>query len=80
MKKPSPEQFEEWRSHPVTEWLFDTFLAAEMVRTRESFQDRAWEGDLSEVAHATHRERYETLDWVRGLDMQTIDETLEKQE
>jgi len=70
---------EEWRANPVTEW-FMGFLEAEMTRTKQSFQDRAWEGDLSEVAHATHRERYETLDWLRGLDMQTIDETLEKQE
>lgn len=78
--KPTPEQFEEWRGHPVTEWLLDTFVPAEMARTRESFQDKAWEGDLSEVSHASHRERYETLDWLRSLDMQTIEQTLEMQE
>jgi hypothetical protein len=78
--KPTPEQFEAWRANPVTEWLLDTFVAAEMQRTRESFQDRAWEGQADEIAHATHRERYETLDWLRSLDMETIEQTLEMQE
>ncbi len=80
MIKPTPEQWEEWRSHPVTEWLFDNFVPAEMRRTRETFEERAWEGMGDPIAHATHRERYDTLDWLRGLDMATIDETLEKQD
>jgi hypothetical protein len=78
--KPTQEQFEEWRSSPITEWLFDTFVPAEMLRTRESYQNRAWEGGADEVAHATHRERYETLDWLRGLDMTTIDEVIKRSE
>lgn len=80
MIKPTPEQFEEWRSHPVTEWLLDKFLVAEMLRTREAFQDRAWEGQIDPVTHATHRERCDTLEWICGLDIETIEETLEKQE
>lgn len=78
--KPTPEQFEEWRSHPITEWLLDSFVPAEMLRTRESFQDKAWEGHGDEIAHATHRERYDTLDWLRGLDMPTIEAILKEQE
>ncbi len=78
--KPTPEQFEEWRSSPVTEWVLDAFLKAEMMRTKAAFQERAWEGQGDEIAHATHRERHDTLDWVRSLDMQTINETLEMQE
>ena len=78
--KPTAAQFDEWRANPITEWLFDTFVPAEMARTREAFQDRAWEGQVDEVAHATHRERYETLEWLRSLDMATIEETLEMQE
>lgn len=78
--KPTPEQFEEWRANPVTEWLLDTFVANEMRRTRETFEERAWEGQGDPITHATHRERYETLDWLRGLDMQTIEATLEMQE
>lgn len=78
--KPTPEQFEAWRANPITEWVLDTFVPAEMARTRESFQDRAWEGHADDIAHAAHRERYETLEWLRGLDMTTIDETLEMQE
>jgi hypothetical protein len=80
MIKPTAEQFEEWRASPVTEWLFDTFLLGEMSRTRATFEERAWEGQGDEITHATHRERHDTLDWVRTLDMTTIEETLEMQE
>lgn len=80
MIKPTAEQFEEWRSHPVTEWLLDAFVPAEMLRTREAFQDQAWEGQAGEVIHATHRERYDTLEWLRALDMGTIDQLLESQD
>lgn len=80
MIKPTPEQFEEWRASPVTAWLFDAFLAKEMGRTHTAFQSRAWEGQIDPITHAQHRERYDTLDWVRSLDMQTINETLERQE
>lgn len=80
MIKPTPEQFEEWRASPVTEWLMDTFLLGEMSRTRAAFEERAWEGLGDPIAHATHRERHDTLEWVRSLDMPMIDETLERQE
>lgn len=79
--KPSPEAFEQWRASPVTEWLLDTFLKAEMERTKRVFQEMCWEepGGPPEDG-ATYRERYETLDWVRGLDMEIIEKTMETQE
>jgi hypothetical protein len=82
--KPTPEQFEAWRANPVTEWLLDTFVAAEMRRTRETFQDAAWDADPRSFdfarQQAFHLERYQTLDWLRSLDMETIEQTLEMQE
>jgi hypothetical protein len=79
MHKPSPDQFEGWRANPITEW-FMKFLAAEMARTKQNFQEQAWEGHGDGIAHATHRERYETLDWVRGLDMAAIEATMGMQD
>jgi len=81
--KPSPEAFEQWRHSPVTEWLLDTFLKAEMERTKRTFEAAAWDGgfgELHRIVHASHRERYETLDWMRGLDMEIIEKTMEMQE
>lgn len=82
MIKPTPQQFEEWRASPITEWLLDTFVKAEMARTRQIYQNGAWEGGFSndEIAHAAHRERYDTLDWLRSLTMETIEATMEMQE
>jgi hypothetical protein len=78
--KPSPEAFEQWRHSPVTEWLLDTFLKAEMERTKRTYQDRAWEGHDEPEDFHTCRERYETLDWIRGLDMAIIEDTMEMQD
>jgi hypothetical protein len=78
--KPSPEAFEQWRGSPVTEWLMDTFLKAEMERTKRTYQDRAWEGQDEPEDFTACRERYETLDWIRGLDMEIIEKTMEMQE
>jgi hypothetical protein len=80
MIKPTREQFEEWRSHPVTEWVMDRFLAAEMRRTRGAFDERAWAGGVDAADHRVYRERHDTLDWVRGLDMATIEDSLKEQE
>lgn len=80
MIKPTPEQFEEWRSSPVTEWLLDKFVPAEMARTKATFQERAWAGSADEADHRVYRERHDTLEWVRGLDMPTIEETLKEQD
>ena len=77
--KPSTEAFEQWRASPVTEWLLDVFLKSEMERTKRTFELRAWEGVNAPEDWATHRERYETLDWVRGLDMEFIEKTMEMQ-
>ena len=76
--KPSPEAFEQWRASPVTEWLMDTFLKAEMERTKREYQERAWHG-MGDVL-AEYRERYETLEWVRSLNVEIIEETMEMQE
>lgn len=78
--KPTPEAFEQWRASPVTEWLMDVFLKAEMERTKRTFQDRAWNGQDEPEDFTSCRERYETLDWVRGLDMEIIEGTMEVQE
>lgn len=81
--KPTPEQFEEWRANPITEWLFDTFVPAEMARTKKRFEELAWDGGLGQAYtefHRVHRERFDTLEWLRGLDMETIEQTLEMQE
>lgn len=78
--KPSPEAFEQWRASPVTEWLLDVFLKAEMERTKQTFASRAWEGRVEGEDWTSCRERYETLDWVRGLDMEIIKKTMEMQE
>jgi len=78
--KPSPEAFEQWRASPVTEWLLDVFLKAEMERTKRTFEARAWQGVGSPDDWLTHRERYETLDWVRNLNVEIIEETMEMQE
>jgi hypothetical protein len=78
--KPGREEFDAWRSGPIAEFFFNTFLAGEMARTKQNFQDQAWEGHGDEIALATHRERYETLEWLCGLDMAEIEATLEKQE
>lgn len=75
--KPSPEAFEQWRASPVTEWLLDTFLRAEMERTKREFQERSWGGEDDVLRE--YRERYETLDWIRGLDMEIIEKTMEMQ-
>lgn len=79
LAKPSAEQFEQWRANPMTEWVMG-FLAAEMARTRRECDERAWHGPLDAAAHAAYRERHETLDWLRTLDMDTIERTLEMQE
>lgn len=76
--KPTPEAFEQWRASPVTEWLLDTFLKAEMERTKLTFQEQAWEDGAPDLA--VYRERHETLDWVRSLDMEIIEKTMEVQE
>jgi hypothetical protein len=76
--KPTPEAFEQWRHSPVTEWLMDTFLKAEMERTKRMYQALAWQD--AEPDLYVHRERYETLDWIRGLDMEIIEKTMEMQE
>jgi hypothetical protein len=76
--KPSPDAFEQWRHSPVTEWLLDIFLVAEMERTKRTFQDQAWSG--SEPDLVAHRERYETLEWIRGLDMELIEQTIGMQD
>jgi hypothetical protein len=76
--KPSPEAFEQWRGSPVTSWLLDDFLGAEVERTKKTFQDQAWGG--SEPDLAAYRERYDTLQWIRGLDMEIIEKTMEMQE
>lgn len=80
MIKPTPEQIEEWRANPVTEFVLDTFLAAEMARTKRAFQDRAWEGSADEADHRVYRERHDTLEWVRQLDAETIELALKEQE
>lgn len=77
--RPSPEAIEEWRAHPVTEWLLDTFLAGEMRRTKRAFQEAAWASGVSDETRAVHLERYETLEWIRALDNETIDHALESQ-
>lgn len=76
---PTDEAFEEWRSHPVTEWFMDEFIPAEMRRTRAAFADAAWSGTADGVIHAAHRERHDTLEWVRSLDVETINHALESQ-
>lgn len=78
--KPSPESFEQWRASPVTEWLMDVFLKAEMERTKRAFQDLAWAGQSEPGSWMVYQERHETLDWVRSLDMKIIEKTMEMQE
>ncbi|HTD72095.1 MAG TPA: hypothetical protein VK652_01105 [Steroidobacteraceae bacterium] len=78
--KPSPEDFEQWRASPVTEWFMDTFLKAEMARTKQTYEHRAWEGVAADEDWTSCRERYETLDWVRGIDITDIEKTMEMQE
>lgn len=75
--KPSPDAFEEWRASPITQWVLDSFLAAEMERTKRTYQERAWGGVAGPEDQGICRERYETLAWVRGLDMMLINEVLE---
>lgn len=80
MIKPTPEQFEEWRANPVTEWLMNAFLTAEMRRTKAAYQHIAWERYGSDAEHRAYRERHDTLEWLQQLDMPTIEATLTEQE
>lgn len=79
MNKPTPEEFEAWRGHPVTQWMLDIFVAAEMKRTRERFNEIAWYNRNAEEVRVAHRERHDTLDWLRTLNMETVNELLEQQ-
>lgn len=63
----TPEQWEEWRAHPATEWFFEKFLRNEVRRTKHVAMTAAWANPMSEREHAAYRERADAFAWLRNL-------------
>ena len=48
--QPSKEEFTEWQSHPVTEWVFAA--SGKAARSQKmKWAELAWEGDLDPMLH-----------------------------
>lgn len=72
------DEFTVWREHPVTQAYFEK-IAEEVDRTRKSWEEQAWvKGDLSDRTHASHRERVDTLEYMRNLEFEDIFEQEDK--
>ncbi len=74
--KLTPEDFEAWRTSPLTRLVLDRFLGEQMGLTRGTHQELGWEGLLDPERHAALRERYETLEWIQGLSFEELSEWL----
>lgn len=74
--KLTPEEFEAWREAPMTRLILDRYIAAEKAVTRETHDAAAWELPLDPAEHAALRERYETLEWIQGLNFEELSEWL----
>lgn len=62
-----PDEFTNWREHPVTKAYYER-IEAEAARTRSNWQQIAWEqGNLSEREYAYHKARAETLEFMASL-------------
>lgn len=56
------DEWDDWRDHPVTVWLFDTFLKNEIEATKQEFIDYAWgRAGNDPIKHASLFERANVL-------------------
>jgi hypothetical protein len=78
--KLTPDDFEIWRTSPLTQLVLDRFLGAEQDRTEAQLIGEAWEGPMTPERHAALRERYETLGFVRGADFEQLNDWLTERE
>lgn len=74
--KLTADDFEAWRHSPLSELILSKFLTAEMQKTRAGHEGASWQGPLADSDHAAYRERYETLEWLKNLTFEEVDEWL----
>lgn len=56
------DEWEDWRDHPITAWLFDSFLTNEIEATKQEFVSYAWgKAGNDPVKHASLFERANVL-------------------
>jgi hypothetical protein len=78
--KLTADDFEIWRTSPLTQLVFDEFLRAEKAETEAQLFLEAWEGPQTPERHAALRERCDTLDFVREIDFEQLNEWLTERE
>lgn len=76
--KLTDEEFEAWRHSPLTQLIFDGYLADEMQLTRKKHDAAAWVAPLMPEVHASYRERWETLEWLRNMTAEELREWMEE--
>lgn len=77
--KLSREDFEAWRHSPLAELIFDRLIQDEMNVTKAQHDAEAWEAPLQPERHAAFRERYETLEFIRTLSFDQIEDWLNEE-
>ncbi len=56
------DEWDDWRDHPITAWLFDHHLKNEIEATKQAFIDYAWgQAGNDPVKHASLFERSNVL-------------------
>jgi hypothetical protein len=78
--KLTADDFEIWRTSPLTQLVLDEFLAVERGNTKTQLFVEAWEGRLEPARHAALRERCDTLDFVREIDFEQLNDWLTERE
>lgn len=78
--KLTPDDFEIWRTSPLTQLVLDRYLGEEMMRTRDVLYAEAWEGPQTPDRHAALRERYEALNFVSEIDFEQLNDWLAERE
>jgi hypothetical protein len=68
------DDFEAWRHNPLTELILDRYVTDEMAKTRAMHDTEAWNGPLDLDRHAALRERFETLEWMKEISFDEVEE------
>jgi hypothetical protein len=63
------DEWEAWREHPLTDWLFDVFLARAAEDAKQEFINYAWDkGNNDPAFHASCFERAKLINELRLLE------------